>query len=528
MTTNNHTAISTGAAANASTINTPLGALDAAIGNRATLGIAGTPSVVSAIGTAAMTTTAQTLIGAINELDGDIAALGDVPGGTNLLWDPIFQHTDEIANWNGISWWQGGTSSLAIVRDSGNPWGSDKLLRVTTNQKGKGTYLDAVGLAPGDVISAAINCTVSTGTYYARLYFRESGPGSSTVGSMKQGASYAFSADTYTLTVENITIPDGANWVEIVPYSASFGSVDVYAMWLNRGSVALDAPDPSPFTATYLRYKEWEGDRQRLMVRNIDASNFAVYQPLPDGQTWIAWLFTHLATGNWTYYGANMASDNAGTGAYGAIVFDVGYSINYTPSGQSAETCGNHHEYEVFTTVNFYNQAGTVVDPTASGAAFNVLKMRIEQKGTLRHPDTGSTDHANISRFIEVTMDGVYEHQRLTWLTDGNLISYWNTGQLLASSATRAWVHNDGDAAFTTSDSTKTVVGATTAYSWYHSRAFTFKVYCPTCENIQLRQTTLKVYPRTIDVDVTRDIDDVDHAEWYWSVIYDKQFEKRI
>ena len=63
MTTNNHTAISTGAAANASTINTPLGALDAAIGNRATLSIAGTPSVVSAIGTAALTTTAQTLIG---------------------------------------------------------------------------------------------------------------------------------------------------------------------------------------------------------------------------------------------------------------------------------------------------------------------------------------------------------------------------------------------------------------------------------------------------------------------------------
>ena len=136
----------------------------------------------------------------------------------------------------------------------------------------------------------------------------------------------------------------------------------------------------------------------------------------------------------------------------------------------------------------------------------------------------GQPDHANISRFIEVTMDGVYEHQRLTWLTDGNLISYWNTGQLLASSATKAWVHNDGDAAFTTSDSTKTVVGATTAYSGIiavHSRSrFIVRLY----ENIQLRQTTLKVYPRTIDVDVTRDIDDVDHAEWYWSVIYDKQF----
>ena len=128
------------------------------------------------------------------------------------------------------------------------------------------------------------------------------------------------------------------------------GSIVALLRWMRRTHRRLRQP-------TWIQ-KKWEGDRRRLMVRNIDANNFAVYQPLPDGQTWIAWLFTHLATGNWTYYGANMASDNAGTGAYGAIVFDVGYSINYTPSGQSAETCGNHHEYEVFTTVNFYNQAG--------------------------------------------------------------------------------------------------------------------------------------------------------------------------
>lgn len=75
MTTNNHTDISSGAAANAATFNSPLGQLDAAIGNRATLGIAGTPTIVAALGTAAMTTTAQTVIGAINEVDADLTAI---------------------------------------------------------------------------------------------------------------------------------------------------------------------------------------------------------------------------------------------------------------------------------------------------------------------------------------------------------------------------------------------------------------------------------------------------------------------
>ena len=59
MSTHNHTAIATGAAANAATINTPLGTLDAAIGNLTTL-----------------TTTAKTsAVAALNEIDGDVAGL---------------------------------------------------------------------------------------------------------------------------------------------------------------------------------------------------------------------------------------------------------------------------------------------------------------------------------------------------------------------------------------------------------------------------------------------------------------------
>lgn len=82
MSVNNHTAISVGAAANASTINTPLASLDAAIGNLSTLNTNPKTSVVAAVGTATPTTTATTIIGAINELDsdiGDVATLGTTP-----------------------------------------------------------------------------------------------------------------------------------------------------------------------------------------------------------------------------------------------------------------------------------------------------------------------------------------------------------------------------------------------------------------------------------------------------------------
>jgi hypothetical protein len=72
MTTFNHGTITTGAVANAATFNSPLAELDAAIGNRATLGIAGTPALAAAIGTAVMSTTAQTIIGAVNEIDADL------------------------------------------------------------------------------------------------------------------------------------------------------------------------------------------------------------------------------------------------------------------------------------------------------------------------------------------------------------------------------------------------------------------------------------------------------------------------
>lgn len=77
MTTNNHTDISSGAAANAATINSPMGQLDAAIGDLTTLSTTPKTSVVAALGTTALPTTAKTISGAIAELPSILVPVTD-------------------------------------------------------------------------------------------------------------------------------------------------------------------------------------------------------------------------------------------------------------------------------------------------------------------------------------------------------------------------------------------------------------------------------------------------------------------
>jgi hypothetical protein len=89
MSTTNHTAITTGAQANASVINAPLGQLDAAIGNLATL-----------------TTSAKTsAVEALNELDGALDALNGsnvapVLGDDSLPGLPVILRRDIVAAGN--------------------------------------------------------------------------------------------------------------------------------------------------------------------------------------------------------------------------------------------------------------------------------------------------------------------------------------------------------------------------------------------------------------------------------------------
>lgn len=75
MTTFHHTQIQVGDSNAPSTINTPLGAIDAAIGDLASIGPTARSSVVAAIGASALSTDAKTtLIAAINEIANEVQA----------------------------------------------------------------------------------------------------------------------------------------------------------------------------------------------------------------------------------------------------------------------------------------------------------------------------------------------------------------------------------------------------------------------------------------------------------------------
>ena len=75
MTHDNFTPLAVDADADAPTLNAPLEQIDAAIGNLTTLGTNPKTSVVAALGTSTPNTTAQTVVGAINELVASIVAL---------------------------------------------------------------------------------------------------------------------------------------------------------------------------------------------------------------------------------------------------------------------------------------------------------------------------------------------------------------------------------------------------------------------------------------------------------------------
>lgn len=98
MTTDNHTNISTGAALTSGNVNTPLGELDTAIGNKTALTTTAKSSLVAAVNEldadvgapASLTTTAKSnLVAAVNELDAQIGTAASASGtiGTSIDTD---------------------------------------------------------------------------------------------------------------------------------------------------------------------------------------------------------------------------------------------------------------------------------------------------------------------------------------------------------------------------------------------------------------------------------------------------------
>ena len=102
--------------------------------------------------------------------------------GGNLVWDPFNEHYDDLTgagnnSWNARVRWSnvGGTVSID-ASDANNPYGLPTLKGTSaTTRINRRLYLDEIGLVPGDYISAAILANAASGSYYARLTFRDSG-----------------------------------------------------------------------------------------------------------------------------------------------------------------------------------------------------------------------------------------------------------------------------------------------------------------------------------------------------------------
>lgn len=147
MTTNYHTAIATGAAANAATINTPLAALDGAIGSAKAVALLpasalystrGTPARGS-IGAAGLTVSSWLLDDAtIEAISGFIEYAGDVSGSTitvNVFWAADSATSGSVRLWvgtNAIADGEDLTSAPASDNNTHAVPGTAKYLKKTT------------------------------------------------------------------------------------------------------------------------------------------------------------------------------------------------------------------------------------------------------------------------------------------------------------------------------------------------------------------------------------------------------------
>lgn len=270
MSTNNHTAISTGAAANAATINTPLGTLDAAIGNLTTLTTTAKTSAVAAINEVdADATLAVARIGAAASASGSIATSVDTDGTLKagavdvaaviadgiitdaklaiaidapyLLSDQVNFVVEPGRSLDGRARWVNYSSLSIVPDDTANPFGgTGRTLRVSTSATVgiRNVFLDEIGWLPGAALTFSILCRgTAADTWRLNLSAVDALSGGSVVTNVT-GTTTAMTGDPQTLST---TITPHASSKRIqVAFSKVTASnpLDVYAIWATPGSAS--------------------------------------------------------------------------------------------------------------------------------------------------------------------------------------------------------------------------------------------------------------------------------------------------
>lgn len=197
------------------------------------------------IGSAALTTTATTLAGAINELDSEKSS-------QNLVWDSFNRDLAPYNDWDGRLRWLGtGTLSLSSVPGALNPYGNANLLLNGAANKygGKLIYLDELGIAVDEVLSFAALASMASGTH--NLYVRardESGY----VGALYTSAGVVANGTMKQLSVNGFVVPSGATKIHLMITDGGTGNeVAIAALWGNRGATVGRLE--SPYNESYWR-----------------------------------------------------------------------------------------------------------------------------------------------------------------------------------------------------------------------------------------------------------------------------------
>lgn len=289
MTTNNHTIISDAAAANAGTINAPLGELDEAIGDVAAVNaLAGTgvaekleteraarvaADALYAAARVAADDALAALIGAAASVSGSIGTSIDTDGTLkagavdnaavlasavvtaakldtsavtvpNVVVDPFNERLSPTLTYRRQRWKN--PTALAIVSpDTSNPYGLPTLRFSTVSTlAGKAIWLDEMGAAVGDTISYACEMKAASGSFYFACRYYTSAEAS--LGSQSDSGTFAFSGTAQTLTISGTVVPATAAFVVIYVVRVSGSAdADIYAMWGSRTAFVPAEPTPS-------------------------------------------------------------------------------------------------------------------------------------------------------------------------------------------------------------------------------------------------------------------------------------------
>lgn len=530
MSTDNHTAISTGAAANASTINGPLGELDAAMGD-----------------VSGLTTTATDLAAAVNELDADVSGLTtsvndletDVlnlqeSAPVNLMWDPFNQYYDDIAgtgdnSWNDRTRWSnvGGTVSMDDS-DASNPYGLPTLKGTSsTTRINRRIYLDETGLVPGDVVSAAVLANAASGSYFCRITFRDAGAVS--LGT-ETGSTVALTGTTTRIFIEGATIPASTESIDVGLWYTSGTNAEksIYAMWLNPGPLAAEYPSPSVCEAFHRSQINdalaLDNLRNQVRLRPISTTAFRVDTYWPEDGYALQWRYEKNGTTDlWMHDDAVLVALPDGSTVTTLTNGDMGFVMNLLPNGASgAENTGNSHNNMVMIETLFEDGVGNSIDITEDAYYDEIV---IINRGYIRHSETGSTNLAQFALVMRVSADGICrEHVHLKFLVDDTTVNYLNAGQIILDTGIADYsialpgpygpqtFYGGADIKFD---------GATEGYCWDTATGYAARTVSPQAVLMAIRGDTLKLYPRAIDSTSPQSFGNGDffYASWSLSIV---------